>query len=106
MNVDIDTTQLQEFEIHTSYSKTTNTDFDYLCGPIEYVIDEIYDFITFNINEADDKVEMTVSPLSWRDLSGSYTATLVARFADYPLYTASHKTYTFTVTIPCFFTVS
>ena len=42
MNVDIDSTQIQEFEIHTSYSKTLPNDFDYLCGTIEYVIDEGY----------------------------------------------------------------
>ena len=45
---------------------------------------------------------MTVAPISTRDLAGSYSATLVARFEEHPQYTDSHKTYTFTVTIPDF----
>ena len=86
MNVDVDTTEMQEFEIHTSYSKTLHNDFDYLCGTIEYVIDEGYQFITFSINEVSGKVEMTVAPDSTRDLTGIYSATLIARFEEHPQY--------------------
>ena len=87
MTVEVDAIDTQEFEMHTYEIELG--DYDYLCGSIEYVIEEGHAFISFTVDDVNEKVLMIVEPDSTRDLIGSYSTTLVARFYDLPSLTGT-----------------
>ena len=87
MTVEVDALDTQEFEIHTYQEELT--DYNYLCGSIEYVIEEGHQFISFTVDDVNEKVLMIVEPDSTRDPIGSYSTTLAARFYDLPSLTGT-----------------